>query len=131
MTRRSTLGVSWRLGLFAAAMVGLLVVIATAITRPVHGDTDTYHALFTDVSGLKSGDDVRIYGVSVGKVTGIHLDGTRAQVDFSVHSARPVYTASVLAIRYQSLTGQRYIEGPRESRTADRWLVHAACCRVM
>lgn len=120
MTRRSTLGVSWRLGLFAAAMVGLLVVIATAITRPVHGDTDTYHALFTDVSGLKSGDDVRIYGLSVGKVTGIHLDGARAQVDFSVHSARPVYTASVLAIRYQSLTGQRYIDVRQPDTAGDK-----------
>ncbi|NNH72745.1 MCE family protein [Nocardia uniformis] len=110
MKQKTTFGVSWRLALFAAAMVGLLIVIATAITRPIGGETSGYHAIFTDVSGLKTGDDVRMYGVAVGKVTEIRPDGTRAEVGFTVRSERTVYTSSSLAIRYQSLTGQRYID---------------------
>jgi phospholipid/cholesterol/gamma-HCH transport system substrate-binding protein len=48
--------------------------------------------------------------VPVGKVEQITLDGGKARVEFVVQRSRPVYDTSTLAIRYQSLTGQRYIE---------------------
>ncbi|MBL1079409.1 MCE family protein [Nocardia sp. 2] len=99
-----------RLGLFSAAMIALLLVVISAIVRPVSGETTRYSGVFTDVSGLKTGDDVRMYGVQVGKVTGLELDGSRATVEFTVQRDRPVYTTSTLAIRYQTLTGQRYVD---------------------
>ncbi|MFI9504009.1 MCE family protein [Nocardia sp. NPDC052566] len=99
-----------RLSVFAVAMIMLLGVIVQAITRPVGGDTASFTATFTDVSGLKTGDDVRMFGVQVGKVTAIDLDGDRARVGFTVQRDRPVYDSSVLAIRYQTLTGQRYMD---------------------
>lgn len=120
MKQKTTLAVSWRLALFTAAMVTLLVVIAAAITRPLGGDTSDFHAVFTDVSGLKTGDDVRMYGVAVGKVTEIEPDGTQARVGFSVRSQRPVYRDSTLAIRYQSLTGQRYIDVRQPDSSGER-----------
>ncbi|WP_157124129.1 MlaD family protein, partial [Nocardia pseudovaccinii] len=64
---------------------------------------------FTDANGLKTGDDVRMYGVAVGKVQDISLENGRAAVELTVQRDRPVYDASVFAIHYQSLTGQRYI----------------------
>ncbi|QLY34503.1 MCE family protein [Nocardia huaxiensis] len=91
-------------------MMALLFVVISAILRPVSGETRGFRAEFTDVSGLKNGDDVRMYGVQVGKVTGIELDGTRAIVSFSVQRDRPLYATSGLAIRYQTLTGQRYVD---------------------
>ncbi|MEV0251532.1 MlaD family protein [Nocardia sp. NPDC050712] len=99
-----------RLTLFAAAMIALLLIVVNAITRPIEGDTSSYTAEFTDASGLKTGDDVRMFGVGVGKVVGIDLRGTHAAVRLTVQSARPVYDTSVLAIRYQTLTGQRYVD---------------------
>lgn len=110
MKSTSTRGVMVRIGVFAAAMAALLMVVINAIVRPVSGDTDSYRAEFTDVSGLKTGDDVRMLGVQVGKVTDISLDGARAFVRFSVQRDRPVYETSGLAIRYQTLTGQRYVD---------------------
>ncbi|MFX0580933.1 MlaD family protein [Nocardia nepalensis] len=110
MKPTSTIAVAWKLGLFAAAMIALLAVIAAAIVRPVGGDTTTYRAEFTDANGLKTGDDVRMFGVAVGKVADISLENGRAAVELTVQRDRPVYDASVLAIRYQSLTGQRYID---------------------
>ncbi|WP_157554922.1 MlaD family protein [Nocardia crassostreae] len=110
MKRKTTLGVSWRLAVFAAAMIALLVVIAAAITRPIGGETAVYRAEFTDVSGLKTGDGVCMFGVEVGKVTAITLHGTTPTVTFTVRRDRPVYRGSVPAIRYQSLTGQRYVD---------------------
>ncbi|SNY77056.1 phospholipid/cholesterol/gamma-HCH transport system substrate-binding protein [Nocardia amikacinitolerans] len=110
MTTLPIRAVMWRLGLFAVAMLVLLVVIVQAITRPVDGETGSYTAEFTDVSGLKTGDDVRMFGVSVGKVAAIERAGTNARVTFTVQRDRPIYDSSVLAIRYQSLTGQRYVD---------------------
>lgn len=109
-TKRSILTVSWRLAAFAAAMIVLLVVVVTAIMRPVSGAVNTYTALFTDASGLKTGDDIRMFGLQVGKVQAIDIDHNQARIRFTVQRDRPLYDASVLAIRYQSLTGQRYID---------------------
>jgi phospholipid/cholesterol/gamma-HCH transport system substrate-binding protein len=106
----SIAGVSVRLGLFAVGMVVLLVGVISAITRPVPGDTDTFTAMFTDANGLKTGDDVRMFGVQVGKVGEIGLSGGQAEVRMSVQRSHPVYDTSTLVIRYQSLTGQRYLD---------------------
>ncbi|QIS13040.1 MCE family protein [Nocardia arthritidis] len=110
MTRLSIGAVLVRFGIFAIAMLVLLVVIVQAITRPIGGSTDSFSADFTDASGLKTGDDVRMFGVQVGKVSAIDLVGATARVTFTVQRDRPVYDASVLAIRYQTLTGQRYLD---------------------
>ncbi|WP_068275735.1 MlaD family protein [Aldersonia kunmingensis] len=110
MTKLSIRGTAVRLSIFAAAMFALLFIVVQAIQRPVQGETDTYHATFTDVNGLKTGDDIRMYGVQVGKVREIELENAQASVEFTVLKSRPIYDSSVLAIRYQSLTGQRYID---------------------
>lgn len=103
-------GAAWRLALFAAVMVVVLSLILTAIKRPVAGDTEAHDAIFTDANGLKVGDDVRMYGVQVGKVEGISLAGDKAKVRLTVKTSTPIYDNSTLAIRYQNLTGQRYID---------------------
>ncbi|WP_040810416.1 MlaD family protein [Nocardia concava] len=110
MRQRSLGGILWRLGAFAAVMIALLLVVVNAIVRPVGGETVSYKAEFTDVSGLKTGDDVRMFGVQVGKVTAIDLKGARAVIGFTVQRDRPFYVTSGLAIRYQTLTGQRYVD---------------------
>ncbi|MBL1079603.1 MCE family protein [Nocardia sp. 2] len=95
---------------FTAVIVGLLSAIVLVIQRPISGATSTFEAMFTDASGLRTNADVRMFGVAVGKVTAIDLDGTRARVRFTVVRDRPVYQTSTLAIRYQNLAGQRYID---------------------
>lgn len=101
---------AWRLALFAGVMALVLALVIGAIKRPVDGETETHHALFTDANGLKTGDDVRMFGVQVGKVEAVTLDGDRAKARLTVTTDTPVYDNSVLAIRYQNLTGQRYID---------------------
>ncbi|MGV9740470.1 MlaD family protein [Nocardia farcinica] len=111
MTARAA---AWRLGLFAAVMAVVLALVLAAIQRPVAGDTETHEALFTDANGLKVGDDVRMFGVQVGKVERIGLEQSMAKVRFTVTTATPIYDNSRLAIRYQNLTGQRYIDLQQE-----------------
>ncbi|WP_019931062.1 MlaD family protein [Nocardia sp. BMG111209] len=110
----------WRLGLFAVVMVLVLTVVCTAIKRPVSGPTEAHDALFTDANGLKVGDDVRLYGVQVGKVGGLRLDGTLARVRLSLKTNTPVYDNSKLAIRYQNLTGQRYVDLQQQAQPGAR-----------
>lgn len=107
--KRPILAVALRLTVFAAVMGVFLVGVLAAVQRPVGGETASYTADFTDANGLKTGDDVRMFGVQVGKVRAISLHDGLARVEFTVRRARPVYDTSTLAIRYQSLTGQRYI----------------------
>ncbi|MFF0611024.1 MlaD family protein [Nocardia tengchongensis] len=101
---------AWRLALFAGVIGVVLMLVLTAIQRPVSGKTETHDAIFTDANGLKVGDDVRMYGVQVGKVKQVSLEGAKARVQVSIKTDSPVYDNSKLAIRYQNLTGQRYID---------------------
>ncbi|MGY0498181.1 MlaD family protein [Nocardia sp. FBN12] len=95
----------------AVLLMGLVLVgVLRVIERPVDGETDAYTALFTDANGLRAGDDVRLYGVQVGKVRAVELDGALARVSFTVTTDRALFTNTVIAIRYQNLTGFRYLD---------------------
>jgi phospholipid/cholesterol/gamma-HCH transport system substrate-binding protein len=111
---------AWRLALFAGVMGLVLALVIGAIERPVDGATETHHALFTDANGLKTGDDVRMFGVQVGKVEAVTLEGDRAKVRLTVTTDTPVYDNSLLAIRYQNLTGQRYIDLQQQPNSGTR-----------
>ncbi|WP_369690289.1 MCE family protein [Nocardia miyunensis] len=70
-----------------------------------------YSAIFDNVSGLKSGQFVRIAGVEVGQVAKVSVTGdTRARVDFSLDSDVTLTEATRAQIRYENLVGDRYME---------------------
>ena len=104
----------WRLGLAVALTAVLLIVLISGITHPVAAKTRSYTARFTDASGLHAGDDVRVRGVLVGKVDKPVLerrDGqSLASVAFSLDNRYGVVADTRLAIKYQALTGTRYID---------------------
>ncbi|NKY53772.1 MCE family protein [Nocardia vermiculata] len=97
-------------GIFAIVSVLVTVVIWNTLARTVHGSTNTYSAVFTDVLGLREGDDVRMAGVRVGKVTGIDLEGQHeAKVQFIVQRDQSLFGNTKALVRYQNLIGQRYV----------------------
>ncbi|WP_431971416.1 MCE family protein [Nocardia sp. bgisy134] len=102
-------------GLFAIVSILVTVVVWNTLARVVPGDTKTYSATFTDVLGLREGDDVRMAGVRVGKVEKIELardNRTResvANVTFIVESDQTIYDDTKALVRYQNLIGQRYV----------------------
>ncbi|MET9485287.1 MULTISPECIES: MlaD family protein [unclassified Nocardia] len=109
-TSRSIFGTVWRLVFFVALIGVLLAGILLAIQRPVGGASRAIDVVFTDANGLKTGDDVRMFGVAVGKVERISLDGTMARVRIGVRDDRPLYDSTRYSIRYQNLAGQRYVD---------------------
>ncbi|GAC58132.1 Mce family protein [Gordonia hirsuta DSM 44140 = NBRC 16056] len=105
----------WRTALTLVVAFVVLVgsaslVVARIMMAPVPGDKVVYTALFTDVSGLYAGDSVRVAGVAVGKIESVELDGGTAQVRFSAQADRPLDATTRIAVRYQNLVGQRYLE---------------------
>ncbi|MFV8229999.1 MlaD family protein [Mycolicibacterium peregrinum] len=110
----SPISATWRIGAAAVAAALLLVLIVNAITQPVASKQRTYTADFTDISGLRTGADVRVHGVRVGKVESLELhrddDRSVVQVSFTLDDRFNIDTESKLAIKYQSLTGLRYLD---------------------
>ncbi|RDI45268.1 MlaD family protein [Nocardia mexicana] len=96
--------------LFVALALIASYTIWSTLQRSVPGDTHRYAATFDNVLGLRTGDDVRMAGVRVGRVDAIDFDPNRkARVQFRIQSRQHLTTATKAAIRYQNLIGQRYV----------------------
>jgi phospholipid/cholesterol/gamma-HCH transport system substrate-binding protein len=99
------------IGFFAFSAV-LLLLLANTMIDDVGGDTFAYQARFSQVSGLRAGDDVRVAGVQVGKVTSVEVDPASynsALVGFTLRTDQPLRSNATLVMRYQNLLGQRYL----------------------
>ena len=63
------------LALFMVVALTLTWLVYVTLRRDVAGRTEPYAAMFTDVFGLRVGDDVRMAGVRVGRVENVELQG--------------------------------------------------------
>lgn len=97
------------LSLFMVVALTLTWLVYVTLRRDVAGTTTPYVAVFTDVFGLREGDDVRMAGVRVGRVESIDLDGKHAKVSFVVQSDQQLLGTTVASVTYQNIVGQRYL----------------------
>ena len=97
------------LSLFMVVALGLTWLVYVTLRRDIAGTTVPYAAVFTDVFGLREGDDVRMAGVRVGRVESIELQGDLAKVSFVVQSNQQVLGTTVASVTYQNIVGQRYL----------------------
>jgi phospholipid/cholesterol/gamma-HCH transport system substrate-binding protein len=103
-------GVALRLGIFVLGCLLALFANLMIFAQLRFGENVSYQAEFTNVSGLKRGDFVRIGGVEVGKVNKIWLNPDATVVaQFSTDQSVVLTTATRAAIRYQNLIGDRYL----------------------
>lgn len=104
----------WRMVVAGIFAVVLLIAVANVITQPVTSKLRSYTADFTDASGLHTGADVRVRGVRVGKVELIELrrraGQSMAEVAFTLDSHYGIGGDTWVAVKYQALTGLRYLE---------------------
>lgn len=108
--RRRTIRNAVRVVLFTAMCLVFLFGLLTVFGQFRFEPRVPYHAVFTNVSGLKGGNFVRIAGVEVGKVTNLTLrrDGS-VTVDFAVDNGLTLTGATKAAVRYENLVGDRYL----------------------
>ncbi|ORB28869.1 MlaD family protein [Mycolicibacterium parafortuitum] len=104
-----TRGPAIGLALFMVVALTLTWLVYVTLRRDVAGSTVPYAAVFTDVFGLREGDDVRMAGVRVGRVEKIELEGAQAKVSFVVQSDQQVLGTTVASVTYQNIVGQRYL----------------------
>ena len=106
-----------KLVVFALVTLVTFGTLAATIANISFGDRSTYTAVFSDVTGLANGQDVRIAGVRVGEITkiGVYKDRTSAVVDFRVASTSVLTGGTIATIKYRNLIGERYLslsQGP-------------------
>lgn len=92
-----------------ALIAGSLVLAFRAGDLPVIGGGDTYYAAFAEAGGLKSGDEVRIAGVRVGKVDSVELDGDQVKVAFKVDTGEEFGPTTNAAIEVKTLLGAMFL----------------------
>jgi phospholipid/cholesterol/gamma-HCH transport system substrate-binding protein len=90
------------------SMATLVIYFTIGNIRPGTHYT-TYRAAFTDVTGLLPGDDVRVAGVQVGRITSAKVQGDHALVSFKLEKGVRLTTAATAQVRYKNLLGQRYV----------------------
>jgi phospholipid/cholesterol/gamma-HCH transport system substrate-binding protein len=111
MSLPSTRSAALRLAVFA--VVALAITVTIAATIQPFGSSEprrTYRAVFASASRLVPGDDVRVAGVQVGKVTAVSVTaGAQAEVRFTVADDLPLTVGSRVEVRYLDLAGNRYL----------------------
>lgn len=98
----------------AVGIVGLLIIAAVAWlafnanSLPLVGGGTGYTAFFTEAAGLQPGNEVRVAGVTVGKVTAVSLAGAQVKVTFEVNNAW-VGDQTTAAIDIKTILGSKYL----------------------
>lgn len=100
----------------AVAVVGTVLVIVFVLLSMNLGKigflnpSHTYHAELANADGLKSGDDVRVEGVSVGKVRRVAVAGDRVRVDFTVRSGLKLGDESSATVEVATVLGNLFMQ---------------------
>jgi len=114
---RREIALKFRVGVFVlvALAVFLGLVYALGARARLFEARYTIHADFTEVGGLVEGATVRLAGVQIGRVTGVHLPGEpggRVRVDLTIarrYSDR-IRKNSIARIETQGLLGDKIVE---------------------
>jgi phospholipid/cholesterol/gamma-HCH transport system substrate-binding protein len=110
----SPIAATWRIGVSLAVAVFLFILLSNTLVNPVAVDTRSYTAEYTDASGLHPDGDVRVRGVRVGKIDSVDLARVNGQnvakVKFTLDNKYGVVKDTRLAIKFQALTGVRYMD---------------------
>lgn len=98
------------IGVIGLSLIALMMLGAFRADRlPIIGSGDVYHADFAEIGGLKSGNEVRVAGVSVGKVQGIELRGNKVRVTFKIDKGTKFGTETGADIRVRTLLGAEFL----------------------
>ena len=107
---RSVIGPLWKSVAFVLCTVLATGVLAATIRNSSSVEGTPYKAVFSDVTSLNEGDDVRMAGVRIGQVTDIEVSGAEeATVSLAVDPEVELSSSVTAAIRFRNLIGQRYI----------------------
>ncbi|MBW8485153.1 MCE family protein [Actinomadura parmotrematis] len=98
------------IGLIAFTVIIVLLVLAMNLSSiPLINGGSTHTAAFAEAAGLKSGEEVRVAGVKVGKVTALDLDGDHVKVTFRVDDGVKLGSLTRAEIKIKTLLGSHFL----------------------
>ena len=108
-TSRDERGAQLRWGI--SGIVTVLVLVAAIGVIDVVGTTPerTYSADIAEAGSIRTGDDVRIAGIPVGKVKSLRLLPDRVRMTFTVKDGVAIGDQTTLAVRMLTLVGGYYL----------------------
>lgn len=92
-----------------ALVVAMMVGAFRADRLPIVGAGDVYMADFTEVGQLHPGSEVRVAGVTVGKVRDIELVNGKARVTFKIDKGTPLGSSTGAEVKTRTLLGAQYL----------------------
>jgi len=109
-------------GLFVIMSIVLIFVFVIWLVKPTDDrELTSFKIYFTEsVSGLNIDSPVKYRGVTIGKVTSMHINPTNIeeiQVDILVDKSAPIKTDTVAKLKAQGITGLNYIDLSQGSET--------------
>jgi len=86
------------------------ILLGMTLSNGGFAKRDVYKAMFTDVTGVANGDEVRIAGVRVGTVRSVEVvDKDKAAVEFGIEPDIKLTQNTTATLRFRNLVGQRYM----------------------
>jgi len=111
------------LGIIALAILSLSLGKISLFPAPGY----TLYADFNNISGLKTGDQVQLAGVQVGKVVNIGIKDFRARIALRVNDDIEVDDEAIAAIKTSGIIGDKYVSialGPSDRYLKDGGVIH-------
>lgn len=100
-----------RVRLAQAGVLALaFVLLVTLVVRLTHQEPMRVSAMFNDTTGLYVGNDVRVLGVGVGKVTAVKPAGRAVRVEMEFPHGTQLAPDTQAAIMQSSLVTDRFVE---------------------
>jgi phospholipid/cholesterol/gamma-HCH transport system substrate-binding protein len=101
---------------FVVGLVGIALLVAIVAASfsydkiPFIKGTGDYSAFFAEAGGIKTDSDVRVSGMTVGRVSSIHLEGTKVRVGFTVDDDIALGDRTEAAIKTETVLGAKMLE---------------------
>jgi phospholipid/cholesterol/gamma-HCH transport system substrate-binding protein len=94
-------------------IIGVIAIAAsltgTAMAYLNPADQNSYTAHLSNSGGVRAGDQVRIAGIPVGKVTGVRLAGAVVEMKFDIERSVEVGSESTLDVKLLTPLGGHYV----------------------
>jgi phospholipid/cholesterol/gamma-HCH transport system substrate-binding protein len=100
----------------SVAIVGTILIAAVLLVAvnldklPFFNPRNSYSAHFPNAEGLRTGDDVRVEGITVGSVDSIKVDGDHVDVGFSIKSEVKLGRDSRASIEVATVLGNLFLQ---------------------
>ncbi|CAN5504800.1 MCE family protein [soil metagenome] len=100
----------FRVGLVGLMVVLLVVALSINVGKIRNGLFGTgYSAVFAESGGLRAGDDVRVAGLTVGRVEDVGIEGTHVAVSFNVEGI-DLGDRTTAAIKSDNALGRKFVQ---------------------